>query len=212
MSQRKIRALQIQTHRRLLLQMQRLWELVRRRRVQLSFPGDTVQEQSLRVDNGIRRMQRRVQVLPRCRWQDNAPSVGHRLQRILRRHRRRHRVPRRNWRTTATEMWRWRAAQSQTSMNKISTLMRISRRLHEKEKAVFTAAQAAAGSSSNPPRMTNVFSLVEKFTFRPSPSENATSSPPLLPPEIQYWAGVIMRNACRKDESRGGIRQCANSE
>jgi hypothetical protein len=32
-----------------------------------------------------------------------------------------------------------------------------------------------------------------------------------LPPEIQYWAGVIMRNACRKDDSRGGIRQCANS-
>jgi hypothetical protein len=23
---------------------------------------------------------------------------------------------------------------------------------------------------------------------------------------------VIMRNACRKDESRGGIRQCANSK
>ncbi|CAG8620094.1 10706_t:CDS:1 [Acaulospora colombiana] len=43
----------------------------------------------------------------------------------------------------------------------------------------------------------NVFSLVEKFTHR------------LHPPEIQYWAGVIMRNACRKDEDRGGIRQCA---
>ncbi|EXX70698.1 Mub1p [Rhizophagus irregularis DAOM 197198w] len=43
----------------------------------------------------------------------------------------------------------------------------------------------------------NVFSLVEKFTHR------------LHPAEIQYWAGVIMRNACRKDEARGGIRQCA---
>ncbi|KAI8577318.1 hypothetical protein K450DRAFT_252579 [Umbelopsis ramanniana AG] len=43
----------------------------------------------------------------------------------------------------------------------------------------------------------NVFSLVEKFTHR------------LHPPAIQYWAGVIMRNACRKDESRGGVRQCA---
>ncbi|KAF8867556.1 MYND domain-containing protein, partial [Mucidula mucida] len=53
----------------------------------------------------------------------------------------------------------------------------------------------------------NVFSLVERFTFRPSSSETDT---PKLPPEIQYWAGVIMRNACRKDESRGGIRQCAN--
>jgi hypothetical protein len=53
----------------------------------------------------------------------------------------------------------------------------------------------------------NIFSLVERFTFRPSPSD------PLLfriPQEIQYWAGVIMRNACRKDEARGGIRQCAN--
>ena len=53
----------------------------------------------------------------------------------------------------------------------------------------------------------NVFSLVERFTFRSSPSD------PLLhriPEEIQYWAGVIMRNACRKDEARGGIRQCAH--
>ena len=58
---------------------------------------------------------------------------------------------------------------------------------------------------------TNIFSLVERFTFRPSPNETLLPSPPpLLPPEIQYWAGVIMRNACRKDESRGGIRQCAN--
>ncbi|KAK8854720.1 hypothetical protein IAR55_003459 [Kwoniella newhampshirensis] len=53
----------------------------------------------------------------------------------------------------------------------------------------------------------DIFSLVERFTFRPSPSD------PLIfkvPSEIQYWAGVIMRNACRKDEARGGIRQCAN--
>lgn len=61
------------------------------------------------------------------------------------------------------------------------------------------------------PRMTNVFSLVERFTFRPAPEESELPSPPpFLPPEIQYWAGVIMRNACRKDESQGGIRQCAN--
>lgn len=53
----------------------------------------------------------------------------------------------------------------------------------------------------------NIFSLVERFTFRPSPSDPTT---PQLPDEIVYWAGVIMRNACRKDESRGGIRQCAN--
>ncbi|KAJ7716077.1 MYND domain-containing protein, partial [Mycena metata] len=57
----------------------------------------------------------------------------------------------------------------------------------------------------------NVFSLVERFTFRPSSSEtDLPNPPPKLPQEIQYWAGVIMRNACRKDDSRGGIRQCAN--
>ncbi|ETW82562.1 hypothetical protein HETIRDRAFT_316366, partial [Heterobasidion irregulare TC 32-1] len=60
-------------------------------------------------------------------------------------------------------------------------------------------------------RQTNVFSLVERFTFRPSSSESdLPNPPPTLPQEIQYWAGVIMRNACRKDDSRGGIRQCAN--
>ncbi|KAI8377302.1 hypothetical protein BD560DRAFT_390711 [Blakeslea trispora] len=44
----------------------------------------------------------------------------------------------------------------------------------------------------------NVFSVVEKFCHR------------IHPGAIQYWAGVIMRNACRKDEDRGGIRRCAN--
>jgi hypothetical protein len=75
----------------------------------------------------------------------------------------------------------------------------------EKEKASILNA-------TPPARQTNVFSLVERFTFRPSSSESELPNPPpTLPAEIQYWAGVIMRNACRKDESRGGIRQCANS-
>ncbi|KAL1413345.1 hypothetical protein Q8F55_001104 [Vanrija albida] len=52
----------------------------------------------------------------------------------------------------------------------------------------------------------NIFSLVERFTFRPSPSDPNMSP---IPSEIQYWAGVIMRNACRKDDAQGGIRQCA---
>ncbi|KAJ3726428.1 hypothetical protein DFJ43DRAFT_1196205 [Lentinula guzmanii] len=73
-------------------------------------------------------------------------------------------------------------------------------------------------TTSSAPKQTNVFSLVERFTYRPSSSElaeyssngNSMNAPPRLPPEIQYWAGVIMRNACRKDDSRGGIRQCAN--
>ncbi|KAF9460214.1 hypothetical protein BDZ94DRAFT_1266533 [Collybia nuda] len=68
-----------------------------------------------------------------------------------------------------------------------------------------------AVATSTPPRQTNVFSLVERFTFKPSSTEaDLLNPPPRLPPEIQYWAGVIMRNACRKDDSRGGIRQCAN--
>ncbi|CAK5272122.1 unnamed protein product [Mycena citricolor] len=74
--------------------------------------------------------------------------------------------------------------------------------------------QPAKPSNTAPARSgneTNVFSLVERFTFRPSSSEiDLPNPPPKLPPEIQYWAGVIMRNACRKDDSRGGIRQCAN--
>ena len=45
----------------------------------------------------------------------------------------------------------------------------------------------------------NVFQLVERFTARP-------------PDEAAYWAGVTMRNSCRKDESRGGVRQCAYLE
>lgn len=74
----------------------------------------------------------------------------------------------------------------------------------EKEKAPLAAPV-------QPQRMTNVFSLVERFTFRPSMTESELPNPPpKLPPEIAYWAGVIMRNACRKDDSRGGIRQCAN--
>ena len=84
----------------------------------------------------------------------------------------------------------------------------------EKEKAPpATTSPGTTAPSTTPQRMTNVFSLVERFTFRPSSSENdLPNPPPKLPPEIQYWAGVIMRNACRKDDSRGGIRQCANSE
>ena len=76
-----------------------------------------------------------------------------------------------------------------------------------------TLVAPAPAPMSTPARQTNVFSLVERFTFKPSSSEtDLPNPPPRLPTEIQYWAGVIMRNACRKDDSRGGIRQCANSE
>lgn len=43
----------------------------------------------------------------------------------------------------------------------------------------------------------NLFPLVEKFTIRYHSTD------------MQYWAGVVMRNLCRKDDTRGGIRQCA---
>ncbi|KAJ9087256.1 hypothetical protein DSO57_1034871 [Entomophthora muscae] len=43
----------------------------------------------------------------------------------------------------------------------------------------------------------NVFRLVEQFTSRAHANE------------VQYWSGIIMRNACRKDDGRGGLRQCA---
>lgn len=43
----------------------------------------------------------------------------------------------------------------------------------------------------------NIFPLVEKFTVRHHS------------PDMQHWAGVVMRNLCRKDDARGGIRQCA---
>ena len=73
----------------------------------------------------------------------------------------------------------------------------------------------SSGQSSAPPGMTNLFSLVERFTFRPSPTVTELDSPnppSTLPQEIQYWAGIIMRHVCRKDENRGGTRQCVNSE
>jgi hypothetical protein len=43
----------------------------------------------------------------------------------------------------------------------------------------------------------NIFPLVEMFTVK---HHNA---------DFQYWSRVVMRNLCRKDESKGGIRQCA---
>ncbi|EEB05886.1 zf-MYND type zinc finger protein [Schizosaccharomyces japonicus yFS275] len=44
----------------------------------------------------------------------------------------------------------------------------------------------------------NTFQLVEQFTLQ------------IYPPQVQYWASAIMYNYCRKDESNGGIRRCAN--
>ena len=46
----------------------------------------------------------------------------------------------------------------------------------------------------------NIFPLVEKFTVRHHSHD------------MQHWAGVVMRNLCRKDDARNGIRQCAYYE
>ncbi|KAF8330263.1 hypothetical protein F5887DRAFT_1001295 [Amanita rubescens] len=78
--------------------------------------------------------------------------------------------------------------------------------------AATSSAAAATTAAPNPqPGRRTFFSLVERFTFKPSSNEaDLLNPPPRLPAEIQYWAGIIMRNARRKDDSRGGIRQCAN--
>ncbi|GAB7347155.1 hypothetical protein MBLNU459_g3274t1 [Dothideomycetes sp. NU459] len=56
----------------------------------------------------------------------------------------------------------------------------------------------------------NIFPLIEKFTVRCSSSrQSVLPTSPAQSETMQYWAGVVMRNLCRKDESRGGIRQCA---
>lgn len=70
------------------------------------------------------------------------------------------------------------------------------------------SSSSSSSASRRPPLPpTNIFSLVESFTYRPPADDPFT---PRHPTEVQYWAGVIMRNACRKDEAQGGIRQCAN--
>ncbi|KAG7694246.1 hypothetical protein KL929_003950 [Ogataea haglerorum] len=49
-----------------------------------------------------------------------------------------------------------------------------------------------------PIKRVNIFPLVEKFTVKHLHSK-----------DITYWASVIVRNSNRKDESKGGRRQCA---
>ncbi|RKP13898.1 MYND domain-containing protein, partial [Piptocephalis cylindrospora] len=44
----------------------------------------------------------------------------------------------------------------------------------------------------------NAFSVAERFCARWHSEE------------MQRWAGIVMRNGCRKDDSRGGLRQCAS--
>lgn len=44
----------------------------------------------------------------------------------------------------------------------------------------------------------NLFQVVERFSVKLGNTQ-----------DMCYWAGVVMRNLCRKDEARGGVRQCA---
>jgi hypothetical protein len=70
----------------------------------------------------------------------------------------------------------------------------------EKEKdklsALLTSPATAPSSLSQITptlRQTNMFSLAERFTFRPGSTETDIPNPlPKLPTEIQYWAGIIM--------------------
>ncbi|PPJ58667.1 hypothetical protein CBER1_03967 [Cercospora berteroae] len=55
----------------------------------------------------------------------------------------------------------------------------------------------------------NIFPLIEKFTAKSS-SRHAQNPPSPQQGDMQYWAGVVMRNLCRKDDSRGGIRHLQN--
>lgn len=111
------------------------------------------------------------------------------------------------------------APPSSAMAKEVSTFMKaynsVTGRGKEKEKAVASPSDPVVPAAPPPAatqRTTNVFALVERFTFRHSSADmEGPNPPPSLPTEIQYWAGVIMRNACRKDDSRGGIRQCANS-
>lgn len=54
----------------------------------------------------------------------------------------------------------------------------------------------------------NIFPLVERFTVKSPGCQTLHTSPQPIN-RMQYWAAVVMRNLCRKDESRGGTRQCA---
>ncbi|KAJ2440246.1 hypothetical protein GGF42_007689 [Coemansia sp. RSA 2424] len=47
----------------------------------------------------------------------------------------------------------------------------------------------------------DVFSIVEKFTVHKA-----------FPSDMAYWSAIVMRNGCRRDETRNYCRQCAYSK
>ena len=66
------------------------------------------------------------------------------------------------------------------------------------ELATPVSQSACIDEQIKPIRRVNIFPLVEKFTVRH-----------LYSRDINYWSSVIVRNYNRKDETKGGRRQCA---
>ncbi|PWN24191.1 hypothetical protein BCV69DRAFT_310027 [Microstroma glucosiphilum] len=63
----------------------------------------------------------------------------------------------------------------------------------------------------------SIYTIAERYTCRATrrdPSAEFIAGTTKLAPLIQYWAGVVMRNACRKDDRENdphaGLRQCGN--
>ncbi|KAH8113735.1 hypothetical protein DFH11DRAFT_316967 [Phellopilus nigrolimitatus] len=92
-------------------------------------------------------------------------------------------------RTSATTNAR-STASAVVELRKGGFLKSLSGRGKEKEKAIaissgLTPPSPTSPSSTASPRMTNVFSLVKRFTFGPSPTESSLPAPsPFLPPEL----------------------------
>lgn len=81
--------------------------------------------------------------------------------------------------------------------------------LERSSQAARCAAEANAAAGVPSPRRrhsgddaaVDVFSLVERFTVQKT-----------FPSEMVYWSAIVMRNSCRRDESRNNCRQCAYSK
>ncbi|KAJ2006403.1 hypothetical protein GGI04_000944 [Coemansia thaxteri] len=75
--------------------------------------------------------------------------------------------------------------------------------------AAQAAAQANAAAGIPPPRRcqttsdatVDVFSIVEKFSVLKA-----------FPSDMVHWSAIVMRNCCRRDETRNYCRQCAYSK
>lgn len=75
--------------------------------------------------------------------------------------------------------------------------LKIGKDMHMDELSGQSPAEVSESEEYLLPDDFNIFPLVEKFTVRHHTKD------------MQYWACVVMRNLCRKDDARGGIRQCA---